>query len=46
MRFIDERKDRADGGRRWGVESICRVLCEQHMAIAPATYYAAKARPP
>jgi putative transposase len=46
VRFIDEHKDRADGGRRWGVESICRVLCEQDMAIAPATYYAAKARPP
>lgn len=45
MRFVDERKDRAEGGRRWGVESICRVLCEQDMPIAPATYYAAKAPP-
>jgi putative transposase len=44
--FIDENKDRTDGGRRWGVESICRVLCEQDMAIAPATYYAAKTRAP
>lgn len=41
-----EQKDRTDGGRRWGVESICRVLCEQDMAIAPATYYAAKTRAP
>jgi hypothetical protein len=24
VRFIDEHKDRTDGGRRWGVESICR----------------------
>ena len=46
MSFIDENKDRTDGGRRWGVESICRVLCEQDMAIAPATYYAAKTRAP
>lgn len=46
MSFIDENKDRTDAGRRWGVESICRVLCEQGMAIAPATYYAAKTRAP
>src|SRR5262249_59215579 len=38
--------ERADGGRRWGVESICQVLCEQGIAIAPATYYAAKSRTP
>lgn len=46
MSFIEENKDRTDGGRRWGVESICQVLCEQDMAIAPATYYAAKTRAP
>lgn len=46
MSFITENKDRADGGRRWGVEPICRVLCEQGLAIAPATYYAANSRPP
>lgn len=46
MRFIDEHKDRADGGRRWGVESICQVLTAQDLPIAPATYYAAKSRPP
>lgn len=46
MSFIDEYKDRADGGRRWGVEPICRVLCEQGLQVAPATYYAAKSRPP
>ncbi len=46
MSFVDECKDRADGGLRWGVESICRVLSEHHLAIAPATYYAAKNRPP
>jgi putative transposase len=46
VKFIDENKDRTDGGRRWGVESICRVLCEQGLRIAPATYYAARTRPP
>ena len=45
MSFIDEHKDRTDGGRRWGVESICRVLCVQGLPVAPATYYAAKNRP-
>jgi putative transposase len=33
--FIGERKD------AWGVEPICR-----HLPIAPATYYAARSRPP
>ena len=46
MRFVDEHKDRTEGGLRWGVESICRVLCEHGWQIAPATYYAAKTRPP
>ena len=46
MSFIEQNKERADGGRRWGVESICQVLCEQGIAIAPATYYAAKSRTP
>ena len=46
MRFIDEHKDRTDGGLRWGVEPICAVLTEHHLAIAPATYYAAKTRSP
>jgi putative transposase len=44
--FIAENVNRTDGGRRWGVEPICRVLCEQGLAIAPATYYAATSRPP
>jgi putative transposase len=44
VRFICENKDRTDGGRRWGVESICRVLCQQGIKIAPATYYAAIVR--
>ena len=35
MRYIDSRRG------RWGVEPICRAL-----QFAPATYYAAKARPP
>jgi putative transposase len=42
--FVDEHKDRTDGGLRWGVESICRVLCEHGWQIASATYYAAKSR--
>ena len=47
MRFIAEHKDRrVDGGMRWGVEPICEVLTEHNLAIAPATYYAAKTRPP
>lgn len=46
MSFIDEHADRTDGGLRWGVEPICRVLREHHLAIAPATYYAARSRPP
>jgi putative transposase len=37
--FIDEHRD------RFGVEPICRVLCQHGCQIAPRTYYAAKARP-
>jgi putative transposase len=44
--FIDEHKDRTDGGRRWGVESICRALCQQSIQVAAATYCAAKTRRP
>jgi len=44
--FVNEHSDRTDGGLRWGVESICRVLAEHGWQIAPATYYAAKTRPP
>jgi len=46
VRFIAEHKDRADGGLRWGVESICAVLSEHGSAIAPSTYYEAASRPP
>src|SRR5829696_3297877 len=47
----DEHKDRridvgSERGLRWGVEPICQVLTEHELAIAPATYYAAKTRPP
>ncbi len=31
---------------RFGVEPICRVLCEHGCGIAPSTYWAAKTRPP
>ena len=44
MSFVDEHKDRTEGGLRWGVESICQVLCGHGWQIAPATYYAAKRR--
>lgn len=46
MRFISEHKDRADGGLRWGVESICAVLSEHGSPIAPSTYYDAATRAP
>ena len=39
--FIDARRDRETGGRRWGVEPICAEL-----QVAPSTYYAARSRPP
>ena len=47
MSFVDEHKNRrVQGGLRWGVEPICAVLTEHNLAIAPATYYAAKTRAP
>lgn len=43
MEFIREHADRsqpkAEGGLRWGVEPICRVLSEHGIKIAPSTYY-------
>src|SRR4029453_2246021 len=44
VRFVDEHADRTDGGLRWGVESICRVLSEHGLGMAPAPYSAGKAR--
>jgi len=46
VRFIAECKDRRDGGLRWGVESICRVLAEHGCPVAVSSYYAAVGRPP
>jgi putative transposase len=46
VRFIAEHAGRTDGGLRWGVESICRVLSEHGSQIAPSTYYEAVSRPP
>jgi putative transposase len=40
VEFIDTHKE------RFGVEPICRVLCEHDCGIAPSTYYAARSRPP
>jgi putative transposase len=40
VRFITEHQGRREaGGLRWGVESICRVLTEHGIKIAPSTYY-------
>ena len=35
----DHQGHREPGGLRWGVESICRVLSEHGVLIAPSTYY-------
>jgi putative transposase len=35
----DHQGHREPGGLRWGVESICRVLSEHGVPIAPSTYY-------
>jgi len=42
VRFIAEHADRTDGGLRWGVEPICRVLSEHGCPVAPSTYYDAR----
>jgi len=39
VRFIAEHAERTDGGLRWGVEPICRVLSEHGLPVAPSTYY-------
>jgi putative transposase len=44
--FIEQHKDRTDGGLRWGVESICAVLTQHDVKIAPSTYYDARGRGP
>ena len=46
MTFIEQHKDRRDGGLRWGVESICTVLSQHDVKIAPSTYYDARGRGP
>ena len=38
VEFIDAHRD------RFGVEPICRVLCQHGVAIAPRTYYAHRSR--
>jgi putative transposase len=43
VRFIDQHAARSTAGRRWGVASICAQLAELGVAIAPSTYYAARA---
>jgi putative transposase len=45
--FIREHADhREDGGLRWGVEPICRVLTEHGLQVAPSTYYEHAGRTP
>jgi len=40
VEFIPEHAGhRVDGGLRWGVEAICRVLTEHALPIAPSMYY-------
>jgi putative transposase len=46
VRFIAGHAERCDGGLRWGVEPICRVLSEHGCPIAPSSYYEAKDRQP
>jgi putative transposase len=42
VRFIAEHAERTEGGLRWGVEPICRVLSQHGCPIAPSTYYDAR----
>lgn len=44
--FVSEHRDETDGGRRWGVESICAALTASGAHIAPSTYYDAIKRTP
>jgi putative transposase len=45
VRFVAEHADRRTvDGLRWGVEPICRVLCEHGTPIAPSTFYDARDR--
>jgi putative transposase len=46
VKFIAGHANRRDGGLRWGVEPICRVLSEHGCPIAPSSYYEAKDRQP
>jgi putative transposase len=45
VKFIDEHRHDSIDGREFGVEPICRVLCEHGCPIAASTYYAARGRP-
>lgn len=46
MTFVNQNKDRTDGGLRWGVEPICAVLSHNGARIAPSTYYEAMTHTP
>lgn len=47
-RFVTEHQGRREPGSnlRWGVESICAVLTELGVKLAPSTYYEHRARVP
>ena len=44
--FIEQHTDRRESGLRWGVESICAVLTQHGVKIAPSSYDDARGRGP
>ena len=46
MEFVSAHQGHRVGadGLKWGVESMCAVLAEYGVAIAPSTYYTHRAR--
>lgn len=46
MAYLDAHRHDVVDGREVGVESICGVLKNVGVQIAPSGYYAAKTRPP
>ena len=46
MRFIEEHRDGWNEGLPWGVDSICDVLTQHDVKIAPLAYVNARGRQP
>lgn len=44
--YVDGHRERVVEGKKLGVESICAVVNEAGVRIAPRTYWAAKKRAP